>query len=369
VVALLATLALAGLQQGGGPRKSIDITRNPDEGVAAMLLIDQDPLSPPRLSPKEFGEPPQPWLFPWLSRGYVNVLNNGQMSLRFRVYSQDRKGTGDPAESVSRMLTALWELNYKRLKLDHSVRYNGQIVDVFLCTYGLAGGEQRFDIAVENNQSRPVNTIYIYDIASFTDPIEAAREVAHEYGHAALPAIGTYTEPEDWANGYLGEKLYLRWLRDAIANKRAFSEDAMGVSPVILGDWVKKNVDPLVVKASQAYPSHEFLSVTSKVGMDRYIGLVLYADSILPDSVFGRSLLLTGSTEAVDYPAAIALAAEEPDRLEIEIPTELKGKTLWIPVNKGRVQGAKVLRRIGKWAQIQPTTEAVAVVNRKPEGE
>ena len=42
---------------------------------------------------------------------------------------------------------------------------------------------------------------------------EACRELAHEYGHAVLPAIGGFKSPEDWANGYLGERLFLRWLR------------------------------------------------------------------------------------------------------------------------------------------------------------
>jgi hypothetical protein len=366
VTLLAAGLALLAPQEPGDRQvQGIEIVRDKSKGPTAFLQVEMTPLERSRLSPKKFGNPPRPWEFPWLARGFVKTPGAAQYALRFRVYSQDRKEKDDRAQMVVRMMTALWEENYNRLRVDHSDNYNGRIVDVFLCWGGKAGGEQRFDVTFEGTQQKHVNTIYFYDLNSFTDPVETAREVSHEYGHASLPAIGTYEAPEDWANGYLGEKLFLRWARDAMAAGRLYSEDVMGATQSQLDAWIAKNVDPLVVKASQALPTPALLASRTAAGMDAYIGLALYASAILPEPVFARSLLLTGSTDAKDYPEAVALAAEEPDEFTIPVPAILKGRPLWIPLNKGKIAGGKILRSVGKWTKIQPTADQVVVTNRR----
>ncbi|MGV3618933.1 MAG: hypothetical protein ACO1SV_26705 [Fimbriimonas sp.] len=369
MVTILAGLALlAPLGQEGVERRvrSDELIRDPAKGQTALIRTELDPHDPAKKSPMKFGPQQIRWEFPWLVQGYTRTPGAPQYGLRFRIYSQDRKSEGDHAPRVARMLTAIWEENATRLRIDHPDRYNGRIVDVYLCWGGKAGGEQRFGIDFENGIQKSVNTIYFYDLNSFTDPIETAREIAHEYGHASLPAIGGYEAPEDWANGYLGEKLYLRWLRDSAAAGHLTTEDTMGASKAQLDAWVTKNVDPLVVTASQTLPTGPLLADRSAAGMDRYIGLALYAATVLPESVFSRSLLLTGSTEAKDYPESIAMAAEEPEEYTLRIPPYLRGRTLWIPLNKAKISGAKVLRFVGKWAKIQPTTDTVVITNQRP---
>lgn len=368
MVSLIAGLALLGQAPGDRRIASYEITRDPAKGASAMVRIEMDPLDPSKKSPKKFGTPAVPWEFPWLVQGYVRIPNTPQYMARFRVYSQDRKEKDDQAPLLARMLTAMWEENANRLRYDHPDQYNGGIVDVYLCWGGKAGGEQRFGVDFENGIQKSVNTIYFYDLSSFTDPVEKAREVAHEYGHAILPAVGGYEAPEDWANGFLGEKLFLRWLRDALVAGRLKPEDTMGAEGPQLDEWVKKNVDPLVITASQSLPTPQYLSDHSAAGMDRYTGLALYAATVLPERVFSRSMLLTGSTSAKDYPEAIALAAEEPAEYSLTIPSYLKGKSLWIPLNKGKLKGAKILRYVGKWAKIQPTAAEVLVTNPEVRG-
>lgn len=349
--------------------KRIDLMRNPEKKITSRVQVQMDSLDPVRLSPKQFGTPPKPWMFPWLTTAFVDAGDSqGRLALRFRIYSQERKGTDDDAELAARMLTALWQENRTRLGIDHSPRYRMGLVDVFMCWGGKAGGEQLFGIANEltnaGYQSFPVNTIYFYDLKSFEDKLEKAREVAHEYGHATLPAIGGYSEPENWANGYLGEKLFMRWMRDLLKNDYFGPVDAMGATLPQLEEWVKQNVDPLVIKGSQALPTRQYLAKHTDDGMERYLSLALYIETVLPDKVFSRSTRLTGSTDAADYPEAIALAAEEPDELPVTIPTYLRGKALWVPLNKGELTGAKVLRTLGKWARIQPTAAEVVIRNR-----
>jgi len=72
--------------------------------------------------------------------------------------------------------------------------------DVWLCTGGGGGGEQWR------------SNLYFYHLETPRSSIEWLREVVHEYSHLALPAIGGYQSPEYWANGYLGERLLVRWL-------------------------------------------------------------------------------------------------------------------------------------------------------------
>lgn len=364
MLAWLAALAIQGQNQVLNERAEI-ITRDPKVGATAQIIVKEDSLEPMARSPKRFGTPPRPWEFPWLYRGYTRRTTSESYRLRFRVYSQDRKGTNDPAARVTRMLTGLWEIGNQRIGLQHPEAYNIGIVDVYLCWGGKAGGEQRFDVTYQGVNKINVNTIYFYDLASFFDPVEAAREVAHEYGHAVLPAIGGYKEPEYWANGYLGERLFLMYAREAMSSGFLKPEDLMLATPDQLDGWLKKQVEPLVLAASDALPTRTTMADTSAGGMNRYMGLALYAATVLPDSVFGRSLKLTGSTDAADYPEAIALAAEEPDSFDLRIPDYLRGRTLWVPLNKGHVTGGKILRTIGKWAKVQPTSPTVTVVNRK----
>lgn len=337
-----------------------------DPKTNLAFSVPQDRLDPPKFSPQKFGDSdPQPYEFDWEVLGYGRIPTDTEFKEKFRVFTQIPTTQKNPAPSVARMLLRLWDMNYRRFKFDHKPVYNGGVVDVYLCFGGEPGGQQRFDIDYEGKPPREekVDTIYIFDLASFTDPVEMAREVAHEYGHAVLTPVGGFQTPEDWGNGQLGEKLFLRWCRDEMAAGHITSEDVMGASLKGLDGWVKRRVDPLVVnEAANAPDLFDLLLGQGQGAMDAFTGLVCYADTIFPEDVVGRSLKLMQSTSAGDYPPALLEACEEKQRVVLGIPDLLQGKDLWVPLGKGTVQGGQVIRRRGDWALIRPGLTATTLI-------
>jgi len=359
VLALLAATVLAGQEGQPQPAASIRILTGKEGAKRIYIHTPLKKIDPAKLSPKHA------WQFEWL----VNVLlrptdQDGEPYRgRFRVFSQERKQEGDRAQLVAQMLARLWDFNMQRMKIDHNPAFFHGFVDVYLAWGGKAGGEQLFDEDMEAGNAVRVNTIYIYDLNGFTDPVEMAREVAHEYGHATLPAVGQYDAPEQWANGFLGEKLYMRWMASALAEGWLKPADAMGATAEGLAGYVAKHIDPLIARAAKVGPGLR-LKEKSAEAMDDYIGLALYADMLLPDNAFGRSLRLTGSQAASDYFRAVAAAAAEQETWDVDLPAKWKGLSIWIPLPpKGKVSGAAALKRQGNWVQVKVTSDKIAVKN------
>lgn len=325
------------------------------------IRMPLDKQDPPKTSPK------QKWLFEWVSAAYGAQTLEESLKLRFRVFNQFRKETGDVSIPVSRMLLRLWDYNYRKLFQQHNDRYNGGIVDVYLCFGGEAGGEQLFDEEIENGFAKKVNTIYIYQIQTFTQPVEMAREVAHEYGHSQIPPIGGFESPEEWGNGYLGEKLFMKWLRDDMRAKRLGPDDALGATLPEMESWVKTNVDPLWMKIARNGPDQALLAGKGPAAMNEYIGLSLWASSLLPNKAFARSLRLTGSVQAADYMGAVVVAATEQPTMTLSVPAEFIKKPIWIPLPKTSKQtGAIAKARKGDWVQVVPQSGTITLANPEP---
>lgn len=348
---MLASLALALAMQNQGT--VLHIEHYPDlEGTADRLMTrwTDAKLESPKI------DPIHKWVFEYVVGAYGKLPGDtgNQFNLRFRVFSQQRKAENDYAEPIARLGLKLWDYNAHTLRLDHSEDF-AKLVDVYVAWGGKAGGEQLFAEDEENNRPRKANIIYIYDLKSFTSPLEMVREVAHEYGHATLAPIGRYDKPETWANGYLGERLYLRWILQAMKAGKLSSADALGATPQMLSGYVAQKVTPLVQKIAMNGPNLGLLKGTTEASMNEYMGLVLYAQQVLPPKAFARSMILTQSTHAVDYPKAILEAIEEIERYDFSVPTEWKGKTIFLPLGKGMVSGGKVLSKKDGWVKVSLT--------------
>ena len=76
-------------------------------------------------------------------------------------------------------------------------------------------------------------------------------------------------------------------------------------------------------------------------------------------------MLLTGSQEAKDYPEALLKATQEMPKITLAIPAYLKGKPIWIPLGKGKVGQAQILKRSGDWAQVLPQAGGVVITTAK----
>ena len=324
-----------------------------------MVIQNLERLDPPKISPKH------KWMFEWICSGLGKAsASDTQYQLRVRVFAQQKKEENDPGPMVARMAMRLWDYNLNRFNLQHKDIYDQGRVHFYLCFGGNPGAEQLFDEDEEQGNAKRVNTIYLYQIQNLKDPVELAREVAHEYGHATLPAVGGFKDPEDWGNGYLGEKLYLRFLRDMFLAKKITKDDVMGATLGQLDAFVKREVDPLAAKVGLNGPDIIYnVNGSGLPAMNAYLGLALYSSDILPTKVFARSLVLTGSTKASDYPNAVVAAAAEVETYVIDPPEYLKGKDFWIPLGKGKLNGITPIRRSGDWALIRPLNGIVRVTN------
>lgn len=330
-----------------------------------LYLCYVNPLPEPKISPLAYGTPPKQHSFSYVTSGYANTAGSkGSFNLRFRVFSEDAQTNQTLGVSVCRELLRLWELNFERLRIDHSPLYHTGIVDVYLAKDGTPGGEQRFGIDHEGGMTIKCDTIYIYALSSFTDPLEEAREVAHEYGHASLPAIGGYTKPEYWANGYLGEKLFLRWLNEEMHEDKISPDDAMGASMADLGAWAIRNVDQIESEAAQSGPDNPLLKGFDAKAMSAFHGIVMYCDSIMPPLMAGRSLELLTSEKADAYVASAVLASEEKS-WQPKFPKYLLGKKVWIPVGSGKLKGGKSLAKSRGWVQVV-AVDGLTVVQPDP---
>lgn len=355
---LLAAALACAVVQARASQDDVQISKglelkNPEGGESRLLVMTpQSKLNPPKLSPK------QKWLFEWQSAGYAERPQPPGKHLRFRVFSQLRREQGDLAPQVARTLLRLYDYNSRSLGLDHSALYNGGIIDVYLCFGGNAGGEQLFAEDDEAGRVRKVNTIYIYDLASFARPIEMLREVAHEYGHATLPPFGTYTAPEDWANGKLGEGLYLQMLSRLLAEGRLSTEDVMGATAAEIDSLLRANFEPLWQRVASNGPGLGALRQRSAAALDQLVGLALYGQRIMSEQAFARALLLS-SQKAEDLAGAMVDAIAERSGEQLAVPTP--GRALWLPIGKARIIGGKVLQRASGWAKVQPVARVIRI--------
>ncbi len=331
-------------------------------GTHFMVSIPQNPQSTPKRSPK--GN----WEFDWQVPAYGLLPGDTRLGLRFRVFAQVRKLDRDLAPLVARSLLQLWGYNARELRLDHNPNYFMQLVDVYLCQEGKPGGEQMLGVDPQNvDQGRPTKTnqIYIYQIESFDKPIEMIREVAHEYGHATLAPIGGYTSPEYWANGLLGERLYLRWMLADLSKDRLKIIDTLGATKEELQNYVANNVTTHESTFALKGPNLTLAKDKTLKGMDYFTGIAAYAEAFLPRTVFRRSFFLAPG-DGAGYAEAVVDAAAEQSELTITIPPAYIGKSVWVPTGKGKLNGLKPLATREGWSLVKPVKNIVRVLNPEP---
>jgi len=156
--------------------------------------------------------------------------------------------------------------------------------------------------------------IYLLSAGAAREPAEWVREMIHEYGHAALPGVNHFGEPEPWANGRLGEQLLSRWLEDSRASGAEHPWLAADLGALAgdadrcLGEFVRSGL------ASALLDDH------SAAGMDFYLGFVNYVERALGDRVLAAAMRLTvGNT-----PRAFVLGVQQALRQEIGNGIELR---------------------------------------------
>lgn len=226
--------------------------------------------------------------------GEVASTGNGQPTSyqrRFAVHAAGRDSLA-LVKRVARLLLLLYGENRSRLHYDHAYR---QTVDVWLSNDKAAsnlpdvGGEQF------------TNQIYIYNVFSERRPIEWAREVAHEYGHYALPGVSGFKAPEEWANGVLGERLFLKWIQDDLKAGRIKPEDLPIVKPEEVDEYVGKQVTPLIHRIAREGITPGQLARRDAAAMDTYTGLALYTDAVHGTAALMNAVSYTQAKDASNF--------------------------------------------------------------------
>src|SRR5439155_15042666 len=110
------------------------------------------------------------------------------------------------------------------------------------------------------------------------------RELAHEYGHLTLPNTGPYREPEQWGNGYLGERLYMKWM--LVDNGMADVWDR----PIDGAAYVANQIAPLRERFLNEGPDSRAAGLGNAEGMDFFIGELMYLEAA-HGPVFFRRLI------------------------------------------------------------------------------
>jgi hypothetical protein len=174
-------------------------------------------------------------------------------------------------------------------------------IDVWLCRTGPSGGEQWR------------NNIYFYDLDIDRSSVEWIREVLHEYGHLAVPPVGGFTAPEYWANGYLGERLLVRWIQRTPGGPEVVSK--------IWGDFSGAQnfdrilIDPPIALYKKIGKNAHWEGRTDELGMRYFIGQVLTFDDTFGSAALGKAfgrLPRFHETRPVDVAEAMDEVAHPP---------------------------------------------------------
>ncbi len=329
-----------------------------------MVSSTLEDLQKPKVSPKNS------WNFSRVTNVFCRSYADKDYLARFRVFSHNEDWQMKLGHQTGTYMGRLWDLLRNRLTRDHEENYRASTIDVFLCDQGQAGGEQllaKDPFELDSNGREPLSMmIYIYQIGKWNRPIDRCRELAHEYGQATLPAPGGFPAPEPWTNGILGESLFLSWLRKGIAEGRIQQADAFGVSTAELDAYLAESVTPKLRSAALKGPQVDLLKTKSKAAFDAYVGLHLWAESILPRNGYSRGLLLgtPDDKDAAKLPYGLAEGASEQKEWEMKAPAWAGKSPIWIPLAKGQVSGAKIIKKDASgWAQVQPTAGIIRIAN------
>ncbi len=172
--------------------------------------------------------------------------------------------------------------------------------------------------------------VWLFSTSRPRTDIEWTRTVAHEWGHLTLYAARGYREPENDAAGFLGERLYLKWLREeGTSPLLANDPDGDGVDQAGLDIYHERQIAPLIARFRAAGPNAPAFLRTDRDAdaMDLYVGTVLASDTAFGSRLLGEALARVESDDG-PHPFLNALrqtvAAQQPT-LFVRLPA-------WVPL-------------------------------------
>ncbi|MGV3724669.1 MAG: hypothetical protein ACO1SX_27545 [Actinomycetota bacterium] len=251
-----------------------------------------------------------------------------------------------------------FEINYAKKEDEPLARRIGSVmarlhwlsVDYLGVSAGRAGTSVWLARDGEAGAEESGGNIWVHAIDTPRAPAEWLRELAHEFAHATLPTLGPYSKPERWANGYLGERLYLKWMLHDNLQTDVWSE------PIDAEGYIANQVTPLRDLFLAEGPSSPRAELTDADGMNFLIGQFMALEAAhgpaLLRELIGR--IRSPSPKGLHVNLAASIRALEPAVLPIApavfIPESAEQSE---PMPQGGVRAARVAYRLyvpsGDW--------------------
>ncbi len=224
------------------------------------------------------------WLFARAAFVYAPRRDRrGNVGLGPAVVIHHAPSDADAARRTARLCARLLRLHRERFVRDTEFPRGSDRAHVWLyrqlpaTARTTAGGESQG------------NHLYIFDTAVPRTAIEWTRTIAHEWGHVTLPAARGFSAPENDAAGFLGERLYLKWLyEETVAGKGTAGDDwtdAPGLST-----YHARQIAPLIARFHEIGPIGSGLDDRDERAMNLYIGAALATDHAFGPELLGRGL-------------------------------------------------------------------------------
>jgi len=260
----------------------------PGERVGYRVLVTQAGVAPPEGLGKDRLHK---WAFPSIEYGYVWEPKAERWVMKGRTHwagGEDK----ELARNAIKAFLALWCAAKEYLDRDPT-RPWGQPIDLWISEQGDPGAR-----AVGRD-------IYLYATKTPRAPAEWWRELAHEYGHVALPGIGGFTDTDDpWADGDLGELLFVKWLA---AGKPA---DWLPWSLPEAETIAAARRQALIAGAAGAVDAAR-LNGTDARARDYFLGLALAAEEEHGPGILGAALAKCPRGRPAQFVAALRKCVQE----------------------------------------------------------
>jgi hypothetical protein len=232
------------------------------------------------------------WAFPTLEYGYLRAGESDNWVMKARAHWSREEDAALAQDSLKAVL-ALCSVTRQYLKLDSAQTWR-QPLDLWLAPDGPPGARSAH------------NGIYLYATTTPRQGTEWWRELAHEYGHLALPGVGGFAATDDaWANGYLGELLFPKLLAQT---------KVTGGMPWSARAWEQQTAarrKALIAGARAAGGPRADLSKTDDEARDLFLGLALWVEETHGPAFLAQVLGRCSRGTARDFVAAAAAAAKE----------------------------------------------------------
>jgi len=239
------------------------------------------------------------WAFPLVDYGYVWDGGTGRWVMRARVHRSAAVGSPMADDALLAVLS-LYAVAREYLFCDPT-RQGGEPVDLWLAVDGQPGAK-----AVGRN-------LYLYAVGVPRTGGEWLREVAHEYGHMALPGVNGFTRSDDpWADGQLGELLFAKWL--AGNGEGAVSSQSL---PIRDAEATARARREALISQARGRPDLRRLEGADYRARDYFLGLALRVEAAAGPRFLGEALLRSPRGSAAHFVWAAEGLAKE------------RGTTLW----------------------------------------